>query len=166
MLENTPEQQEDLSDEEPADDHGLKLEEDSVASLADEKHPKRYQMLPEDANTHMTLPGPEARKGKLPPLSIVPPIRKILSLHSPPNSALLDIDLTELQYLQANAAYAFKMAMIEQQCLLFLGGIDRAMCALQNEDFLWLASMISLEHFIWQLWRFQQTPLKSLPSRW
>lgn len=79
MLENTPEQQENQSDQEPADDHALKLEEDSVAS---EEQPKQYPKLPADANTQKTLSGPEQRKGKLPPLTIVPPIRKTLSLHS------------------------------------------------------------------------------------
>lgn len=43
MLENTPEQQENQSDQEPADDHALKLEEDSVAS---EEQPKQYPKLP------------------------------------------------------------------------------------------------------------------------
>lgn len=84
MLENTPEQQENQSEQEPADAHALKVEEDSVASLTEEqpKQNPKLLLLPEDANAHKTLSGPEPRKGKLPPLTIVPPIRKIHTLYS------------------------------------------------------------------------------------
>jgi len=80
LLENTPDEQENQSEQEPPDDHALKLEEDSIATLTEEEQPQQYPklQLPEDASTHQIQSGPEPRKGKLPPLSIVPPIRKML----------------------------------------------------------------------------------------
>jgi len=83
MLENTPEHQENQSKcQEPSDDHALTTEEQP------QQYSKLLQQPAEDANTHKTVLGLESRKGKLPPLSIVPPIRKILSLLSIAKSLL------------------------------------------------------------------------------
>lgn len=75
MVENTPElQQENQSDQESADDNHVLTEE----------QPKQDPKPDDATDTHKTLhSGPEPRKPKLPPLTIVPPIRKTLITLNP-----------------------------------------------------------------------------------